>query len=81
MVNEYYSNAAVERIVSQLKLIKLIWGIPWLSPTLVSVLHTKYALKKTGVSAHDVQLNPDLLATLKSIKSNLPNDEFSTKIR
>ena len=73
-----HSNAAVEQIFSQLQLIKTDLRNSMTSATLVSLLHTKYGLKKAGVSAHDLQLNADLLSTIK-ISSPISQVKKATK--
>lgn len=65
-----HSNAAVERVFSQLNLIKTDLRNSLKPCSLVSLLHIKNGLKRVGISAHELTMDSDLRKVLKQVKSN-----------
>ncbi|KAK3879936.1 hypothetical protein Pcinc_015530 [Petrolisthes cinctipes] len=65
-----HSNAAVERIFSQLKLIKTETRNSFKTTSLVSLLHVKNALRKDGISVHQLPWNDNLRRALEHIECN-----------
>ena len=73
-------NAAVERIFSQLRLIKTDIRNCLSCPNLGSLLHTKHGLKRANISAHQLLLNAKLRSALKCVKSNATAEESATNV-
>lgn len=69
------SNAAVERVFSQVRLIKTNIRNSLKSTSLVSLLHIKNGLKQAGVSAPELIMDERLSSALKDIKTEATDEE------
>ena len=74
-----HSNAAVERIFSQVRLIKTDMRNSLKSTSLVSLLHVKHGLHTAGISAHQICMDDKLKDALKDIVTDA-NDSECQKI-
>ena len=72
-----HSNAAVEHIFSQLRLIKTDIRNCLSCLSSVSLLHTKHG---ANISAHQLLLNAKLSYALKYVKSNATAEESATNV-
>lgn len=70
-----HSNAAVERIFSQLRLIKSDMRNSMKSTSLVSLLHVKTGLHTVGISAHQLCMDDKLKKALKDVDSDATDAE------
>ena len=75
-----HSNAAVERIFSELRLIKTDIRNCLSCPSLVSLIHTKHGLERANISAHQLLLNAKLRSALKCVKSNATAEKSATNV-
>ena len=75
-----HSNAAVERIFSQLSLIKTDIRNCLSCPSLESLLLIKHELKRANISAHQLLLNAKVRSALKCVKSNATAEESLTNV-
>lgn len=76
-----HSNAAVEHIFSQLKLIKTETRNSFKTTSLVSLLHVKNALRKDGISAHQLPWDDNLRRALEHIESNATDEQCQNILR
>ena len=70
-----FSNAAVERVFSQLKLVKTDHRNSLKSMSLVSLLQSKLSLKNQGVTAASLQPNKELLKLARDAKSDATDEQ------
>ena len=70
-----FSNAAVERVFSQLKLVKTDHRNSLKSMSLVSLLQRKLSLKNQGVTAASPQPNKELLKLARDAKSDATDEQ------
>jgi len=70
-----FSNAAVERVFSQLKLVKTDHRNSLKSMSLVSLLHSKLSLKNQGVTAASLHPSRELLKLAQDAKSDATDEE------
>ena len=70
-----FSNAAVERVFSQLKLVKTDHRNSLKSMSLVSLLQSKLSLKNQGVTAASLQPNKELLKQARDAKSDATDEQ------
>ena len=69
------SNAIVERLFSQVRLIKTDIRNSLKTTSLVSLLHIKNGLKIDGISAQNLVLDDSLKSALKDIKTEATDEE------
>ena len=74
------SNAAVERLFSELKLLKSSTRNALKRESLVGLLHTKDGLEAYSISAHDLKVNEELSTHLKNVKSSATDTEANELI-
>ena len=70
MMSLHSSNAAVERLFSELMLVKTITRNSLKRESLVGLIHTKQGLNVHSLQAHDLTVNKELSIHLKNVKSN-----------
>ena len=75
------SNAAVERLFNELKLLKTTTRNSLKRESLVGLIHTKEGLKVYGVQPHNLIVNGELSRLLKTVKSNATDAEASALIQ
>lgn len=74
------SNAAVERLFSELKLVKSTMRNSLKRESLVGLIHTKEGLNVHSLSAHDLTVNRELSIQLKNVKSNATDTQANELI-
>lgn len=70
-----HSNASVERIFSQLRRIKTDMRNSLKEESLVGLLHTKYGLKRKGITSDQLQVSEQLIKDMKKIESSATDAE------
>ena len=75
-----HSNAAVERIFSQVRLIKTDLRNSLKPCSLVSLLHLKNGLSRAGISAHELTLDIHLKDALNQVVSDATEEECQQKL-
>lgn len=70
-----HSNASVERIFSHLRRIKTDIRNSLKEESLVGLLHTKYGLKRKGITSDQLQVSEQLIKDMKKIESGATDAE------
>lgn len=76
-----HSNAAVERVFSQVSLIKTDLRNSLKTASLVSLLHVKNGLHTAGISAHQIQMDDKLKKALSNIDYDATDTECQNILR
>ena len=70
MISLPFSNAPVERLFSQLKLVKTSTRNSLKRESLVGLMHTKQGLNVQSIQAHELTVNEELSRHFKKVQSN-----------